>query len=127
MSPLRLLVVFVVVTFHPPPLPYGCILAAHACARLAISRRSVFVRETYYKKQPQRPTSKTRVTKRSVVDPLRRLAFDPLAASKRDYADRVLLSRREGRRCESCHRRRESVVWHIHTLHVDARVCTAYD
>eukprot|EP00904_Undaria_pinnatifida_P004013 jgi/Undpi1/13612/HiC_scaffold_9.g03266.m1 len=32
----------------------------------------------------------------SVVDPLRRLAFDPLAASKRNYADRVLLSRREG-------------------------------
>ncbi|CBN75977.1 hypothetical protein Esi_0264_0002 [Ectocarpus siliculosus] len=29
----------------------------------------------------------------SVVDPLRRLAFDPLAATKRNYADRVLLSR----------------------------------
>lgn len=34
---------------------------------------------------------------RSVVDPLRRLAFDPLAASKRKHADRVLLSRREAR------------------------------
>ncbi|CAM9472942.1 unnamed protein product [Ectocarpus fasciculatus] len=31
----------------------------------------------------------------SVVDPLRRLALDPLAATKRNYADRVLLSRTE--------------------------------
>ncbi|CBJ33441.1 expressed unknown protein [Ectocarpus siliculosus] len=29
----------------------------------------------------------------SIVDPLRRLAMDPLAATKRNYADRVLLSR----------------------------------
>lgn len=35
---------------------------------------------------------------RSVVDPLRRLAFDPLAATKRNDADRVLLARREPRR-----------------------------
>ncbi|CAM9581548.1 unnamed protein product, partial [Hapterophycus canaliculatus] len=33
----------------------------------------------------------------SVVDPLRRLAFDPLAATKRNQADRVLLSRRGSR------------------------------
>ncbi|CAM9607173.1 unnamed protein product [Ectocarpus sp. 4 AP-2014] len=31
----------------------------------------------------------------SIVDPLRRLALDPLAATKRNYADRVLLSRTE--------------------------------
>lgn len=35
---------------------------------------------------------------RSVVDPLRRLAFDPLAATKRNYADRVLLARNQPRR-----------------------------
>ncbi len=35
---------------------------------------------------------------RSVVDPLRRLAFDPLAATKRNYADRVLLARNQSRR-----------------------------
>eukprot|EP00752_Nemacystus_decipiens_P003194 g2955.t1 len=33
----------------------------------------------------------------SVVDPLRRLAFDPLAATKRNYMDRVLLARSQGR------------------------------
>lgn len=35
---------------------------------------------------------------RSVVDPLRRLAFDPLAATKRNYMDRVLLARSQGKR-----------------------------
>eukprot|EP00752_Nemacystus_decipiens_P003432 g3173.t1 len=33
----------------------------------------------------------------SVVDPLRRLAFDPLAATKQNYADRVLLARSQPR------------------------------
>ncbi|CAB1121470.1 unnamed protein product [Ectocarpus sp. CCAP 1310/34] len=41
------------------------------------------------------PMSPSNLSTRSVVAPLRRLALDPLAATKRNYADRVLLSRTE--------------------------------
>lgn len=45
---------------------------------------------------------------RSIVAPLRRLALDPLAATKGNYSDRVLLSRTESHRSATEHKRWEA-------------------